>query len=1479
VEPIAVVGLGCVFPGAPDAATFWENLVAGRRSISDAPPDRLDPRFFEAGPPGGDRLATTRGGFVDGEALLFEPGRFGIMPVAVEDAEPDQMMALKTAAAAMDDAGGLDDVERERVGVVLGRGGYLMPGLVRLDQRVRTTVQLVEVLRSLLPDVDDDRLRAVGRRFAQQLGEPHPETSIGLVPNLVASRIANRFDLGGPAYTVDAACASSLIAVDSAMTELRAGRCDVVLAGGVHHCHDVTLWSVFSQLGALSPSGEIRPYSRFADGILVSEGTGLVVLERLSDAERLGHRVYATVLATGVASDGRDSSLMSPRVEGQVLALERAYRAAGLHPGTIDLVEGHGTATPAGDRAELETLCRVFGEGGAADAGAGVLGSVKSNIGHAMPAAGAAGLIKTVLAVHHGVLPPTLQAESPHPLLTRTRFRVLGEAEPWPERSRPRHAGVNAFGFGGIDAHAIVAEHRPIRAGARAGRAGPARSGAAAAPPGERPPVDGVLLQGRDAADLAAQLRALGPDGAAMPSRSQTAADAARLAIVGPNPKRLELAARLLSNGQPWRGRNDIWFEPAGLVRTGGRVAFVFPGVEPTFDARLEDLAGWLGGVDDRRVPDESPTLERQGWEIFEAGRLLHRGLGRLGVRPDDVAGHSLGEWTGAFAAELIPPDRSDDVLATLEPGSLEVPGVVFAALGCGADVARDAVAGLDGVVVSHDNCPHQSVICGPEPGIAEAAQRLAARKVLVQVLPFRSGFHTLHFEPYVEIVRRHWDRMPLQNPSVPLWSATTCRPYPRDPSDVRRLAVDHLLRPVRFRELIDAMYEDGVRVFVQMGVGTLPAFAEDTLKGRPHLAVAAAVPGRPGFAQLARAAAALWVEGVDVRLEELFGRAAPAAPTVRRSRTGGPTVRLSLGAPLVQLPPGDELGAGAAPAPPIPAVPGLSEALQIQAGDGGNELPLALRGELDALLAEAVDASRSIGAAVAGAPTRTLGRDGPGGPAGPAGGDSVVEATHDESAFAGEPVQEVPDVREALVVDVETFPWLLDHCFFRQPAGWDEPSDLFPVVPMTTMVDLLADAARRAAPGLVVTRIDNIRAFRWINGAPATRTTLTATRTGRFRVEAALAGYARATVHLADTAPPSGAPGAGPLRNPRPSPLAAARIYDDHWMFHGPGFQGLRSVTALGDDGADGVIEALPAPGACLDNAGQLHGWWLMATAHSNFLGLPQSIERIEFFEDQPSAGDAVDVTVRITEVSQRSTTADIELLRSGSVVTRITGWVNRRFDSDPPLWRMLREPDRHLVSSAFAPGLVAVEERWRDSASRELMARRYLDRSERGVYETLNPLDQRRWLLGRIAAKDAVRQELWAEGHGPLFPIEVPLADATPSSVRVTGGPAEGTRVAVVVESWTAAAGVGLPGLALVSTDASRGEGPDEARLTMDHALAAAAPEARGRISSVVLRSPFHDAARHDAAPHDADEPEDRSDEPEQRKEYVVAWPQPVT
>jgi acyl transferase domain-containing protein len=1414
-DPIAVVGLGCVFPGAPEVETLWDNVIAGRDAITEAPADRIDPRHFAPGAGSSDPLRARRGGFLDGDALAFEPARFGIMPVAVAAAEPDQMLALATASAALEDAAGLDGVDRERIGVVLGRGGYLTPGLARLDQRVRGTSQVLETLVRLLPEIEEDRLIEVRESLEAQLGDLNSEAAIGLVPNLAASRVANRFDLGGPAYTVDAACASSLLAIDAAVSELASRRCDAVLAGGVHHCHDVTLWSVFSRLGALSGSGEIRPYSRDADGLLIAEGTGIIALERLSDAIRLGHRVYATIAGVGVSSDGRHASLMSPGVEGQVLALERAYRAARVDPATIGLLEGHGTATPVGDRAELETIRRVYGAPDAGGAPRGVLGSVKSNIGHAMPAAGAAGLIKAVLSVHDGVLPPTLHAGDPHPAVAETRFRLLDQAEPWrSDRPGARRAGVSAFGFGGINAHVIVEQHG----------AGASRRGAGAAREADGFRFDAIVLEGRDAGDLLDQLgrvsldaandlalgRANPPGGGQLPPGG---GGPARIAIVDPTPKRLELAARVLAKGHPWRGRNDIWFEPAGLLRDGGRVAFLFPGIEPSQRAELDDVASWFR-LDSGEAPPEATGLERDGREMFEAGRLLHRALGALGVVPDEIAGHSLGEWTGAFAAELIPAVRSDDFLAGLEPGTLELPDVAFVALGCGAERARELLDGLAGVVVSHDNCPHQSVICGPAARIEEACRRFAAARVMASELPFRSGFHTPFFEPYLEVVRRQWDRMPLQAPRTPLWSATICDRYPADAAAVRRLAAEHLVRPVKFRETIERMYAAGTRVFVQLGVGSLVAFADDTLKGRPQLSIPAAAPDRRGLDQLARVGAALWVQGVDVRFERLLRPVAAPPAAARGVAAGavmagkhGPAVKLSLGTPLLALP--DSVVAGAS----------------VVAGSAAAAAPAqiaapALQAELDALLAETLGAHKSIAAALAKAPPARRRRE------------------RTPSPPAATPAPRAINSRETLNVDLDSFPWLADHCFYRQPAGWRELSDRFPVMPMTTIIELLRQAAARLVPELTVTRIEHVRASRWLTGAPPTRAVLALERTGEHEVHASIEGFARATIHMAAAAAPHPAPRLPPLTNPRPSPIDSDRLYSDHWMFHGQSFQGVREIDALGDDGVDGRIESLPTPGAWLDNAGQIYGLWLMATAESNFLALPQSIDSIEFFGIQPPPGEIVDTFVRITELGPRTMRADFELVWNGSVVVRIGGWLDRRFDSDAPLWQMLREPEHHLLASPTETGYLAVEERWIDSASRELMARRYLDAEERACYARLDPRRQRLWLLGRIAAKDAVRHALWSEGHGPLFPVEIPLLDDGERAAIVRGGPAAGRRVALAAAPWIGVAAVG-PDRIYVEGFAD-GDG-DAARLQLVSQLAADGA-AGAKVHADVLRSPVH-------------------------------------
>lgn len=847
-RPVAIVGMAVLLPGAADLDAYWRNLRDGVDAIGEVPDGRWDAEYYRPGtasePAVADRVYARRGGFVDGLAEV-EVTRFGIMPHSVAGTEPDQLIALHVASAALDDAGGPDRLpDRGRVGVVLGRGGYLGPGLVRLDQRVRTAGQLVRTLGELLPELTSDQLGRVRTAFTERLGPDSPESAIGLVPNLAASRIANRLDLRGPAYTVDAACASSLVAVDQAVAELGSGRCDLMLAGGVHHCHDITLWSVFSQLRALSPSQRSRPFHRDADGILIGEGTGVVVLKRLADAERDGDRIYAVIRGTGVASDGRAAGLVNPDPGGQAQAVRQAWRAAGLdpaEPGSIGLLEAHGTATPAGDEAELTTLAEVFGPG----EGEAVLGSVKSMIGHTMPAAGVAGLVKAALAVHHGMLLPTLHCDDPHPALARTRFRTLEKAADWEttERQPVRRAAVNAFGFGGINAHVVLEEAR----GARGPRAtSPPRPALAVSEP-ER-----VLLLAADSpARLAALLDAdddtVRATGLA-PSHPHPDAGPARLGIVDPTAKRLALARRAVGKRRAWHGRSDVWFRPGPLLGAeAGGPAFLFPGLEGDFTPQVDDVAAHFGLPAPSVGGGRTGDVGRHGFGVVAVGRLLDAALRRTGIVPTAVAGHSVGEWTAMATSGLYSGDEVDAFMADFDPDSVAVPGLAFGAIGASAErvlaALRDGGRTTAGLVLSHDNAPGQSMVCGPEAAVEEFVRAFRAQGVLSQVLPFRSGFHTPMLEPHLGPIEEAADRFRLHPPHTPLWSGTTAAPFPEDEAGIRSLFVRHLLEPVRFRQLTEALYAAGHRVYVQVGPGQLGSLVGDTLGGRDHLVVAANSP------------------------------------------------------------------------------------------------------------------------------------------------------------------------------------------------------------------------------------------------------------------------------------------------------------------------------------------------------------------------------------------------------------------------------------------------------------------------------------------------------------------------------------------------------------------------------------------------------------------------------------------------------------
>jgi acyl transferase domain-containing protein len=437
---VAIVGMAAIMPKAPELADFWSNIVKGVDCITEVPPERWNAGiFYDPASKDGEKTPSKWGGFID--AVAFDPLQYGIPPLTLAAIEPVQLLSLEVSRRALDDAGYVErSFDRERTSVIFGaEAGSDLSSAYGFRTLWRQYVgDIPPELEAVLPTMTEDS-------FA------------GILSNVISGRIANRLDLGGVNFTVDAACAASLAAVNLAMGELAAGTSDMVICGGADLHNGIVDYLAFSSTHALGNSGKCRTFDASADGIALGEGVAAVVLKRLADAERDGDRIYAVVKAVGGASDGKSLGLTAPRAQGQVRTLDRAYRQAGVAFGDVDLVEAHGTGTVVGDRTELESLNLVFSRGGP-EAGSITLGSVKSQIGHTKCTAGIAGLIKVSLSLHNRVLPATLNLENPNPGWDASSpFSLNTAPRPWP--GSKRKAGVSAFGFGGTNFHAVVEEY------------------------------------------------------------------------------------------------------------------------------------------------------------------------------------------------------------------------------------------------------------------------------------------------------------------------------------------------------------------------------------------------------------------------------------------------------------------------------------------------------------------------------------------------------------------------------------------------------------------------------------------------------------------------------------------------------------------------------------------------------------------------------------------------------------------------------------------------------------------------------------------------------------------------------------------------------------------------------------------------------------------------------------------------------------
>lgn len=460
-DDIAIVGMSCIFPGAPDLQTYWDNILAKVSAITEYPDSEIN-RYFNPASDEFARVYCKRAGYIDG-LIHFDPLKYGLLPSSVEGGDFDHFIALELVHRALADAGLTDrPFPKERTEIVLGHGTYINQGNTNWLQHSFVLDQTIDIVRRISPGYSEDTLAKIRAELKSSLPPLNSQNIPSLIPNIMAGRIANRFDFMGASYLVDGACASSLIAIECGMKDLLLGKCDLAVVGGVQGYIPPAVFMVFCELGALSRSSEIRPFSKDADGTLLGAGAGIIILRRLKDAQKEGDRIYAVLKGVGVSSDGRARGILAPRAEGGALAIQRAYEATGISPATVALIDAHGTGIAFGDSTEIEALTKVFGlRQGRYPACA--IGSIKSMIGHCIPAAGIASVIKTALALTHKILPPTIHCDEPHPQLglEKTPFYINSDVRPWihNDLKHPRRAGVSSLGFGGINAHCILEEY------------------------------------------------------------------------------------------------------------------------------------------------------------------------------------------------------------------------------------------------------------------------------------------------------------------------------------------------------------------------------------------------------------------------------------------------------------------------------------------------------------------------------------------------------------------------------------------------------------------------------------------------------------------------------------------------------------------------------------------------------------------------------------------------------------------------------------------------------------------------------------------------------------------------------------------------------------------------------------------------------------------------------------------------------------